>query len=203
MSADGLEIEVKFLVSSVEIIRQRLERANATLEKPHIYERNIRFDTDWQGLMRQGKLLRLRQDSVARITYKGEPEQIRVSEARIREEIEMEVADFDTAAAIFEKIGFQAQQVYEKYRETHKLDQVEVVLDELPFGEFIELEGGEAAIMKVAGLLELDWSKRILANYLSLMQQLKTYHDLPFDVLTFENFAGQPASMSDLFAFAD
>jgi adenylate cyclase class 2 len=203
MSDDGLEIEVKFLVENLTTIRRRLERAGGTLSKPRTYERNIRFDTPWQSLMLQGKLLRLRQDTVARLTFKAEPEETRASEVRIREEIEMEVEDFDTAVAILEKVGFEQQQVYEKYRETFQLDRVEVVLDEMPFGNFIELEGGEGAIRMAADLLELDWDKRILSNYLALMDQLKKARSLPFDDLTFENFASHQATMSDLRAFAD
>jgi adenylate cyclase class 2 len=115
----------------------------------------------------------------------------------------MEVEDFDTAVAILEKVGFEQQQVYEKYRETFQLDRVEVVLDEMPFGNFVELEGGEGAIRMAADLLELEWDRRILTNYLALMEQLKTARNLPFDDLTFENFAGLQAAMSDLWAYAD
>ena len=202
MSDDRLEIEVKFLVENLATIRRRLERAGGLLSKPRTYERNIRFDTPWQSLMLQGKLLRLRQDTVARITFKGEPDETHLSEVRIREEIEMEVEDFDTAVAILEKVGFEPQQVYEKYRETFQLDLVEVVLDEMPFGHFVELEGSEQAIKSAADKLGLDWEKRILTNYLALMADLKKASNLPFDDLTFENFAGLQATMSDLQAYA-
>ena len=202
MSDDGLEIEVKFLVENLATIRRRLERAGGSLSKPRTYEHNIRFDTPWQSLMLQGKLLRLRQDTVARITLKGEPEETRSSEVRIREEIEMEVEDFDTAVAILEKIGFEQVQVYEKYRATYQLDRVEAVLDEMPFGNFVELEGSERAIRSAADRLGLDWDKRILTNYLALMAELKTAHNFPFDDLTFENFATFPVAMSDLRDYA-
>ena len=201
MSGDGLEIEVKFLIEDLATIRRRLERAGGTLKKPRIYERNVRFDTPWESLLLQGKLLRLRQDTVARITFKGEPEEMDPSEVRIREEIEMEVEDFDTAVAILEKVGFIQRQVYEKYRETFLLDRVEVVLDEMPFGQFVELEGGEQSIRSAADKLGLDWDKRILSNYLALMAQLKTAKNLPFDDLTFEKFAGTEATMGDLLAY--
>jgi adenylate cyclase class 2 len=202
VSDDGLEIEVKFLVENLATVRRRLEGAGGTLSKPRIYERNVRFDTPWESLMLQGKLLRLRQDTVARITFKGEPEETRPSEARIREEIEMEVEDFDTAVAILEKIGFEQVQLYEKYRATFQLDRVEVVLDEMPFGYFVELEGSERAIRSAADVLRLEWGKRILSNYLALMAELKTAHNLPFDDLTFENFANLQATMSDIRDYA-
>lgn len=203
MSDDRLEIEVKFLVANLGVIRKRIMAAGGQLEKPRIYERNIRFDTPWQSLIRQGKLLRLRKDSAARITYKGESSESRPSEARIREEIEMEVEDFQTAIAILEKVGFQQQQLYEKYREVYHLDETEVVLDELPYGDFVEIEGDEMLLKQVANKLGLRWQKRILTNYLVLMQQLKEYANLEFENLTFDNFTGQQATISDILDYAD
>jgi adenylate cyclase class 2 len=93
-------------------------------------------------------------------------------------------------------------QVYEKYRATFQLNRVEVVLDEMPFGYFVELEGSERAIRSAADVLGLDWRKRILSNYLALMAELKTAHNLPFDDLTFENFATLQATVSDIRDYA-
>jgi adenylate cyclase class 2 len=200
MSEEHFEVEVKFLVSDLAEIRERLAKAGASLLRPRTFEMNARYDNAGQELMHQGKLLRLRQDEIARLTYKGEPQEAVISEARVREELEIEVGDFAMTAAILERIGFEKQQVYEKYRETYELDSVEIVLDEMPYGDFVELEGAEVAIRDVAGKLALDWNDRILENYLALMARLKSYHDLPFDDLTFANFAGLDVSVADLFA---
>lgn len=200
-SDQSLEIEVKFLVPSLKDMRERLLGAGAKILKPRTHENNIRYDTPWQGLMLQGKLLRLRQDDEARLTYKGDPSGEIDSEARVREELELAVTDFETMDAILQRVGFQPQQRYEKFRETFVLDKVEVVLDEMPFGEFIELEGDEGAIREAAMRLGLDWDKRILANYLALMVRLKEYHDMPFDDLTFENFTDLKASAADILPY--
>src|SRR5210317_799845 len=103
MAKDNLEVEVKFLVTDLDLVRQGLLEAGASLIKPRVYEVNIRYDNAWQGLLRQGKLLRLRKDKVARLTFKGNPEETIKSEARVREELETEVGDFDTLAAILER----------------------------------------------------------------------------------------------------
>ncbi len=89
-------------------------------------------------------------------------------------------------------------QSYEKYRETFQLDAVEIVLDEMPYGNFVELEGKEDGIKEVAARLALDWSDRILDNYLSLMGQLQSHHELPFHDLTFANFEGLSVSVADV-----
>lgn len=198
----NLEIEVKFLVRELVPIRQKLIDLEAKLKKDRVYERNIRFDNAWDGLMLQRKLLRLRQDTRARLTYKGESEQPVESEARIRKELEMEVEDFETAVAILELVGFEQKQIYEKYRETFELGQVEVVLDEMPFGDFVELEGEENDIRETARVLGLNWSNRILDNYLTIMDQLKNEHHLPFNDLTFDNFSQNEISASSILEFS-
>jgi adenylate cyclase class 2 len=65
---------------------------------------------------------------------------------------------------------------------------VEVVLDEMPFGNFLELEGDEASIKTAVATLKLDWSKRLVTNYLALMGQVKNHYNLHFVDLTFANF---------------
>jgi adenylate cyclase class 2 len=198
-SPDNLEVEVKFLVPDLAAFRAALLAAGAQLQQGRIYEHNIRFDNAWNGLLSRAKLLRLRQDKVARLTFKGEPLETVKSEVKVREELEIEVSDFATMAVILERIGFEQRQVYEKYRETFRFEEVEVVLDEMPFGNFVELEGEEQAIRRAADKLALDWSRRILDNYLALMSRLKTHHDLPFEDLTFDNFAGLDVSVADLY----
>lgn len=195
-----LEIEVKFLVEDLAAVRQRLLALGATLHKPRVYENNIRFDTPWDGLQMQGKLLRLRQDAAARLTYKGEPQTAVDSEARVREELEIEVGDFRTTLDLLQRVGFEPKQRYEKYRETFTFGRVEVVLDEMPFGDFVELEGDDSDIRVSAAALDLDWERRILANYLAIMAGLRERFGLAFDDLTFENFAGTDVSALDYFA---
>ncbi|MGB3716737.1 MAG: class IV adenylate cyclase [Candidatus Promineifilaceae bacterium] len=186
---ESLEIEVKFLISDPGELRDLLLTKGARLLIPRTYEQNILFDNAWQGLARQGKLLRVRQDSVARVTFKGRSRHQINSEVRVREEIEVGVDDFDKTVAILERIGFEKQQLYEKYRETYSFRDIEVVLDEMPFGDFVELEGAEVGIRTAADALQLDWNRRIIDNYLALSARLKTHYKLTFDDITFDNFS--------------
>ena len=197
MTVDQLETEVKFLVDDLSALRQRLLAAGGEQVRPRLFEQNIRFDTPEEELRARFQLLRLRLDDRVRLTFKG-PADDAESEAKVREEIEVEVADFEMMSAILEKLGFVAHQVYEKYRETFKLGEVEIVLDELPFGDFVELEGEETAIRQAAEKLALAWEERVLVNYLGLLQLLRERYDLPFTDLTFENFAGAEVTVADL-----
>ena len=195
----NVEVEVKFLVDDLEAVRWRLVAAGATTGAPRVHERNVRFDTADGALLARQALLRLRQDSRVRLTYKGLSDQDAGSQAKIREEIELTVEEFDRMALIFARLGFGAVQSYEKYRQTFHWRDVEVVLDEMPFGNFVELEGATDAELKdAAAALGLDWSRRVLTNYLELMEQARRAFDVPFNDLTFANFAGRPVDMGTL-----
>ncbi|KAA3663311.1 MAG: class IV adenylate cyclase [Chloroflexi bacterium] len=195
---DRLEVEVKFLVADLTAVRTTLLSQNAILKKARVFEKNVRFDTPNERLREELKLLRLRQDTAVKLTFKGPTPADLTSEAKIREELEIEVSDFDTAASICERLGFAPIQVYEKYRETFQLGEVEIVLDEMPYGSFVELEGPEAAIKTAASQLNLDWDKRLLTNYLALMGEVKAHFNLDFDDLTFANFEGKDISLADI-----
>jgi len=197
MSNDSLlEIEVKFNVPTVEPYREQLLVLGATLGQKRVFERNLLLDSPDQQLRQAEQVLRLRQDNGIRLTFKNKP--IQHNELKVREEIEMEVEDLETAVLLFNRLGYQPQLVYEKYRETYHLDTVEIVLDELPYGDFIEIEGDEAEIKRVAEEMELEWNGRLSHNYLELMHQLKQHHNLPFHDLTFANFDNLSISINDV-----
>jgi len=198
--AKNLEVEVKFWLPGLDALRNRILAGGGVLIAPRHYERNVSFDTAGRDLYQRGQLLRLRKDKAAIITFKGVPRQEPGGEAKVREELETRVSDFDVTETILTRLGFVRQRVYEKYRETFRWGEVEIMLDEMPYGNFVELEGDETAIKAAAHALKLDWSKRILTNYLALMDQLKAHHQLPFDDVTFSNFGGLSISIADVLA---
>jgi adenylate cyclase, class 2 len=195
---NNLEVEVKFLADDLALIRQQLLAAGAQLTKPRVYERNVRFDSADAVLLKKEEILRLREDTAVTLTFKGLSEFDQTSEAKVREEIEVLVDDFGQMAAIIQRLGFEPQQTYEKYRETFQLNDVEVVLDEMPYGNFVELEGGEAGIKAAAMQLGLKWDDRIQSNYLALMALLVERFDLPFEDITFANFRDSTLSVNDI-----
>src|SRR5688572_393842 len=99
--------------------------------------------------------LRLRRvGEKALLTYKErQPSESPVK--RQREE-ETEVADAGALAAILDAIGFKPAVVYEKRRATWQVGLAEVVVDELPFGLFMEIEGSEEEIARVESLLAIE-----------------------------------------------
>jgi adenylate cyclase class 2 len=197
-NGENLEVEVKFWLPALAEVVERLTAVGATLQKPRVYERNVRFDFADNGLQKHLQMIRLREDTAVRLTFKGPSTADAASEARVREEIEVAVADFAPMALILQRLGLQPVQKYEKYRQTWQWNDVEIVLDELPFGNFVELEGSETAIKAAAAQLGLDWRERILANYLWIMQLAQETFRLPFTDLTFTNFADRSIDLEPI-----
>lgn len=76
----------------------------------------------------------------------------------LKEHIEYESAIDDPAAVklMLSSLGFETRLVYEKRRRTWKFRETEVVLDVLPFGEFMEIEGSASKIREVEMILGAD-----------------------------------------------
>jgi adenylate cyclase class 2 len=197
MSASGQELEVKFYLLDLPALEGRLLEAGAVLVQPRNHEVNLRFDTPQDDLSRSYRVLRLRQDTEARLTYKGPG--VEQDGVRLRQELEFTVSDFSTAQAFLEALGYRVVWMYEKYRATYSLGGLLVVLDELPYGSFIEIEGPDgASIQKAAVRLGVDWEKRILESYAFLFDRLRQAQSLPFRDLSFDNFAGRKVSAAEL-----
>jgi adenylate cyclase class 2 len=71
-------------------------------------------------------------------------------------EFETEVSDADALENIIRVLGFRLLMLYEKKRQTWHLQNVEICLDELPFGLFMEVEGKLSEIGLIEMMLELE-----------------------------------------------
>ena len=186
MSHQHVEIEVKIKVENLAAVEQKLKAAGATLKAGRVYERNVRYEDAGETFTPAARVLRLRQDTQVHLTYKEPHDPVGGGWART--ELEVTVSDFETTDLLLQKLGFHAAWIYEKYRTTYALENCEVVLDEMPFGPFIEVEGQPDAIQRALLALGLTDAPRITASYSDLFFQLKARLGLPFRDLTFESF---------------
>ncbi len=154
---------------------------------PRTYEDNWCFDTPDQRFQQEDRLLRLRRDHRILLTYK-EPPSTADTEFKVRQEYEIEVNDFEQARALVEKLGFAPSMRYEKYRETFRYQEAEILLDETPLGTFVEIEGSRESIDAIKTQLELDDANRLTASYGDIFEAVRTTYDLPFSDMTFDNF---------------
>ena len=194
------ETEIKLRIGDVPAFRRALKHIGARLAGPgtsKVHEENVIFDTPQGGLAKHGQLLRIRTETPevrgkpknaaqakqrVVLTFKrpahAEPENPSNGPYKVREEIEVEVAEADNLTRIFEGLGMTGWFRYEKYRTTFRMPHSEawakgllIELDETPIGTFVELEGPAAAIDRMAA--DLGYSKRdyVLQNYLRLYME--------------------------------
>ena len=191
------ELEVKFYVRDLAGVEARIRKSRAVLSQPRTHEFNLRFDTPAGDLARAYRVLRLRQDTAARLTYKG-PAQSQEG-VRIRQEIEFTVGDFHSARKLLEALGYQVYMIYEKYRTVYDLDQVHVALDELPYGDFVEIEGPDASSIQSANQITgLNWEATVPESYTMMFDRLRNEFNLPIRNLVFESFQGTGIDVSKL-----
>ena len=115
----------------------------------------------------------------------------RVAGHKVREEIEVEVADAEILSKIFHGLGLKGWFRYEKYRTTYAppasarwAKGLLIELDETPIGTFVELEGPPEAIDRAASLLGFSHADYILKNYLQLyIEDCRRRGEEPHDML--------------------
>jgi adenylate cyclase class 2 len=182
---NGQETEAKFYVQNLRKIELRLQFLKAQLIQPRTHETNLRFDNANSDLRNTSRVLRLRQDEKARFTFKG-PSVESEGGILIRREIEFVVEDFETAKQFLEALGFETVVFYEKFRATYELNDVHIMLDELPYGEFVEIEGESVkAIHEIADLLGLNWGAMVKAGYHAIFERAAGKHNLAPSQLSF------------------
>jgi adenylate cyclase class 2 len=181
-----LETEVKFFLTDIRSLRNRIIELGADC-KGRVFETNIRFEDKDKNLYQNKALLRLRKDRKTTLTFKSEPP-VQNNQFKVLRELEVEVSDFSTMKHILGSIGFQPEQIYEKWRETFILNDSILCLDAMPYGDFLEIEGQKEHIKKVASQIGLQWEKRILLNYLAIFDIIRLKLNLPFNDVTFERF---------------
>jgi adenylate cyclase, class 2 len=193
------ETEVKFFLYNLARMEEHLQTMEASLFQYRTHELNLRFDTPQGDFIRNGRVLRLRQDQSIHLTYKDNTQ---LKDGVLsRREIEFSVTDFDKARQFLEALGFEIVFKYEKFRTTYtltrgeldasegRLDQnIHIMLDELPYGNFIEIEGDFDKLRPLAELLGISWDAAIPASYHTLFDHVVKTRNLKFRDLCFDNF---------------
>jgi len=169
-----VEIEAKLKVDSLEEIERKLVEADAEFRQEQRQIDNY-FDDANRTLTKADECLRLRRqltgdDDKVFLTYKGAREK---GKFKKRQEIEIEVGDFDSAQRLLSVLGYEKALVFEKKRRIWQLGECEVALDELPLlGSFLEIEGPDGEkIVDVQKKLGLENLPHISESYATLMEE--------------------------------
>lgn len=157
----AIETERKYRLSEkrLDTLTARLIELGATYRK-EVFE--VNYQHRGGEMDERGATLRLRKiGDFTVLTYKEKVPNETGEKQKI--EYETSVADVEAMENIIERLGYRLTAVYEKRRKYWHLNDVEVVLDELPFGLFMEIEGTIEAIEKAEkklGLKEIEREPR-------------------------------------------
>ncbi len=170
------ELEAKMQVADLEPVRGKLKSAGAARIKSEL-ETNTFFDTPGNVLRSADKGLRIRVavdeggHKKCTVTMKGP---LQKSQFKAREEIQFVADDAEAVREMFEYLGYAATLSFEKRRETWKMGDSEIDLDELPLlGKFVEIEGkSEQEIAAVRQTLGLQDAGLISIGYIALLARL-------------------------------
>ena len=155
------EIEVKFLNADFSAIRERLEEIGGVCETPMRFMRRAIIET--KELRAKHAFVRIRDEgNKVTLAYKQFDEDSLTG----AKEVETVVDDFDATVSLLAEAGLVQKSFQESRRETWRLGNVEIVLDEWPWlNPYIEIEGTtEREVMDAAKQLGYDWSQAVFGK---------------------------------------
>ncbi len=149
----AIEIEKKYRIDKKKLVEltAKLGKLGATFSYETFEENYLHRG----GVLdERNAVLRLRKtDRKTTLTYKEKV----ATDSDFKHQIEHEtiVSDVEATEAIIQKLGYRLDIVYEKHRKSWHLGNVEVVLDEVPFGYYMEIEGQIEDILDAEKLLDI------------------------------------------------
>lgn len=158
------EIEAKFVNVDIDDIRSKLKNLGAILTQPMRDMQRVTIDTP--DLKKKDAFVRIRNEGdKTTITYK----QFNSLSIDGVKEIEVVVDDFDTAVALFKEAGLTYGSFQESRRETWKLGEVEIVIDEWPWlNPYIEIEApSEELVVSTSAKLGFNWKNAVFGDVMA------------------------------------
>jgi len=162
------ETEVKFLNVDFDALRQKLEEKGAICEQPMRLMRRVVIEPPM--LAEKNAFVRVRDEGdKVTLTYKQFDDHDAFAGVQ---EHETTVGSFEAAVEILKLAGLEAKSYQESRRETWKLGDVEVVLDEWPWlSPYIEIEGeGEQDVRNAAAELGFEWESAVFGSVTAAYQ---------------------------------
>jgi len=176
-----LEREVKLLFRTADEARAAITAAGASPLYPRRLQDDALFDTPDESLRQRGCTLRVRTErEPARpdrviLTFKGP---VQPGAMKLREEHETTIGNGAALAQLLDALSMRVWFRYQKYREEFSAPDLTIAIDDTPVGTFVELEGGEAAIMAMTHTLGRTADDFILDSYYRLFMNRRDQFQL-------------------------
>jgi adenylate cyclase, class 2 len=183
------EIEIKFRVDDLHALARKLRAAGFRLVTKPTNEMNTLYDLPGQVLRNRRELLRLRKYGTSwRLTHKSGS---KIGRHSSRNELETGVQDGKVMDAILHALGYSPSFRYEKFRAEWTDGKGNVVVDEMPIGNFCEIEGSPRWIDSVAKKLGVKPENYITKNYATLFADWKQEQNSSAEEMTFKAIGRQ------------
>ncbi len=182
------ETEIKLPIGRPGPVRRRLQRLGFQIIEARSFEHNEIFDSRNRRLGKRGYLLRLRSINGRHfLTFKGPSEFSR--HFKIRREAETALTNPKAIRAAFAALGLRAAFRYQKFRTVYagrgRWGGGEVMLDETPVGNFLELEGSREWIRRLARRLGARPDAFVTKSYAALYSDWCRRRRQPFGDMVF------------------
>ncbi len=158
------EFEAKFVQVNLDEFRSKLESLGAVMNHPMRPMRRAIIKN--QELNNSNAFLRVRDEGdKITLTYKRF-DSLSIDGAK---EHEVTVGDFNETISLLAAAGLPYKSIQESKRETWKLNNTEIVLDEWPWLDpYIEIEGEDEESVKItAKLLGFDWQDAVFGDIMA------------------------------------
>jgi adenylate cyclase class 2 len=180
------EIEIKFRVSNLNSLSDRLRQLGLEQITPRTHEMNTLFDLPSRPLRAKGELLRLRKYGGSWVLTHKARSKDQNGPHKIRVETETRVESGEKMEGILRALHFEPCFRYEKFRAEWKGSEGHVVIDETPIGNFAEIEGPPEWIDSLARDLGVSQGDYITENYAGLFFTWKRQTGSAANEMTFE-----------------
>jgi adenylate cyclase, class 2 len=183
----AVETEIKFRVSDLQALSQRLQSAGFHLQTPRSFESNVLYDTADRRMRARTEILRIRSYAGRwTLTHKRLPSDGPGEDRhKHRIETETELSDGNALAEVFQSLGLVAAFRYEKWRTEWHDGEGHCVVDETPIGDFAELEGRPDWIDRAAARLGVTQAEYLTLSYGRLFDLWREQHHNHVEDLTF------------------
>ena len=182
-----IEIEHKYVLVNKKDVISRLLRMGFVLQKPRTYELSEMFDNKDSLMQKTDGRIRVRKSGEeVEFCYKKP-----ILRKGIKKEIEYEILvnSYTELVKIIKKMGFSKTTSYERYRTLYKKQKVKATIDEYPFSLFLEIEGSEKIVAKIAKKLGFEYKKNLTDSCDTLFTKWRKKHGLkPTGHMKFSNY---------------
>lgn len=148
-------IQIKFKIADVDMFLEKL-RKNKYILIGGTFEKTTIYDFEDERLEKSGIFIRTKNGFEDTVTIKEKIFSKSQKKYFERKNATFEIENCDSMKYLLEKIGLTKTYIMEKYRIIWKKGEVELHLDELPFGIYCEVCSSEKEIDKIVSRLGVN-----------------------------------------------